>query len=362
MSRSRLGRAEVGDHQPAAVVLTSPGRQILTTPFGNLPVGARNTPGPRANRDADVTPHENMSQRRLPAQSRSAGSEKRLPRLHDRVTPPGLAFRCPVERRIWRDEGRETFATAFGDRAIELAVCLQDRRLGGLHVNASLGLSSRLRVGGQRAEHDRRHEHRTLHARASPVDTVSRSHFSGLQNLTRRGPTRDDLAVDSKHNLMKTRGPTRDVRVTRLGSAERTRGLKPRPEDVASKTGSGSVAAKKGFTPGAWEEARALVWAHRRRLGLGLVLMLVNRAAGLVLPMTSKWLMDDVVGKGRWDLLTTLALAAGAATLVESGSSFALSQILGVAAQRAITDMRKDVEAHVMHVAMRFLDSYEARL
>jgi len=147
------------------------------------------------------------------------------------------------------------------------------------------------------------------------------------------------------------------VRVTRLGSAERTRGLRPRPEDAASKTGSGDPAAKKGFTPGAWEEARALVWAHRRRLGLGLVLMLVNRAAGLVLPMTSKWLMDDVVGKGRWDLLTTLALAAGAATLVESGSSFALSQILGVAAQRAITDMRKDVEAHVMRLPIRFFDS-----
>ena len=99
------------------------------------------------------------------------------------------------------------------------------------------------------------------------------------------------------------------------------------------------------------------MWAHRKRLSLGLVLMLVNRAAGLVLPATSKWLMDDVVAKGRWDLLSTLAFAAGSATLVESASSFALSRVLGVAAQRAITDMRRQVEAHVMRLPIRYFDS-----
>ena len=87
------------------------------------------------------------------------------------------------------------------------------------------------------------------------------------------------------------------------------------------------------------------------------MLMLVNRAAGLVLPATSKWLMDDVVAKGRWDLLSTLAFAAGSATLVESASSFALSRVLGVAAQRAITDMRRQVEAHVMRLPIRYFDS-----
>src|SRR2546427_837759 len=114
---------------------------------------------------------------------------------------------------------------------------------------------------------------------------------------------------------------------------------------------------KKKLSPGAWEEARMLVWAHRKRLVLGLLLMIVNRLAGLVLPSTSKWLMDDVVGKQHWDLLPMLALAAGVATLVESSTSFVLSQILGVAAQRAITEMRKDVEAHVMRLPIRYFDS-----
>jgi subfamily B ATP-binding cassette protein MsbA len=107
----------------------------------------------------------------------------------------------------------------------------------------------------------------------------------------------------------------------------------------------------------AWREARALLWSHRRRLLLGLVLMLVSRLAGLVLPASSKYLIDDVVGKNRTDLLPLIALAAGSATLVQAVTSFALSQILGVAAQRAITDMRKRVQARVMHLPVRYFDS-----
>jgi subfamily B ATP-binding cassette protein MsbA len=133
--------------------------------------------------------------------------------------------------------------------------------------------------------------------------------------------------------------------------AERTHGSRK----LARRYGSDET-AKKGVTAGAWQEARALVWTHRRRLALGLALMLVSRLAGLVLPATSKWLVDDVVGNGRWDLLGTLAMAAGAATLVQSSTSFALSQVLGVAAQRAITDMRKVVEAHVMRLPVRYFD------
>jgi ABC-type multidrug transport system fused ATPase/permease subunit len=107
----------------------------------------------------------------------------------------------------------------------------------------------------------------------------------------------------------------------------------------------------------AWREARALVWAHRRRLLLGLGLMLVSRLAGLVLPASSKYLIDDVVNGGRSELLMPIALAAGAATLVQAVTSFALGQILGVAAQRAITDMRKRVQARIMHLPIRYFDS-----
>src|SRR5438874_12644969 len=105
---------------------------------------------------------------------------------------------------------------------------------------------------------------------------------------------------------------------------------------------------KKTLTPGALEEARALILTHRKRLALGLGLMLVSRLSDLVLPTTSKYLMDDVITQKHWELLPTLALAAGAATIVSTVTSFLTSQVLGFAAQRAITEMRKEVEAHVM--------------
>ena len=109
-----------------------------------------------------------------------------------------------------------------------------------------------------------------------------------------------------------------------------------------------------------WEEARVLVWTHRGRLALGLGLMLVNRVVGLVLPATSKYLVDDVVGKHQADLLPLLAFAAAGATAVQAATSFALSQVLSVAAQRAITEMRKNVHEHVMRLPVGFFDTTQS--
>ena len=115
---------------------------------------------------------------------------------------------------------------------------------------------------------------------------------------------------------------------------------------------------KKPFaTPGAWDEARKLVHAHRYRLILGLALLLVSRLAGMVLPAMSGFVIDDVIGEGRADLLLPLALGAGVATLVQASSHFALSQVLGVAAQRAITEMRKRVQRHVTRLPVSYFDS-----
>jgi ABC-type multidrug transport system fused ATPase/permease subunit len=114
---------------------------------------------------------------------------------------------------------------------------------------------------------------------------------------------------------------------------------------------------KKVDYSNAWQEARVLIVARRGRLTIGLALMLVNRMAGMVLPATSKYLIDDVIGKHRAELLVPLALAAGGATILQAITSFALSQILGVAAQKAITDMRRRVEAHVARLPVGYFDS-----
>ena len=115
---------------------------------------------------------------------------------------------------------------------------------------------------------------------------------------------------------------------------------------------------KKRITPAAaWQDARELIWQHRYRLALGMLLMIINRLVGMVLPTTSKYLIDDVVLKHRGELLVPLAIAAGAATLIQAVTSFLLSQILGVAAQRAITEMRKSVQEHIERLPVRYFDS-----
>ena len=114
---------------------------------------------------------------------------------------------------------------------------------------------------------------------------------------------------------------------------------------------------KQFATPGAWEEARALIHSYRHRLALGLLLMLVSRLAGLVLPWMSGYVVDDVIAEGRGDLLLPLALGGAVATLVQSSTAFALSQVLGVAAQRAITEMRKRVQQHVTRLPVGYFDS-----
>ena len=107
----------------------------------------------------------------------------------------------------------------------------------------------------------------------------------------------------------------------------------------------------------AWREARALLWARRGRLAAGFLLMLVSRAAGLVLPASSKVLIDEVFGKQRIELLGWLAAAAGAATLIQAVSSFVLSQLLGVAAQRSITEIRKQVQEKLARLPVAYFDS-----
>ncbi|MBA2572172.1 MAG: ABC transporter ATP-binding protein, partial [Gemmatimonadetes bacterium] len=117
---------------------------------------------------------------------------------------------------------------------------------------------------------------------------------------------------------------------------------------------------KRPITADAWREARELMWSHRRSLSVGMVLMLINRISGLVLPASSKYLIDDVVGKGQSRLLVPLAVAVGIATLIQAVTSFGLSQVISVAAQRAITEMRRRVQAQVTRLPIRFFDSTQS--
>ncbi|CAN5427004.1 ABC transporter transmembrane domain-containing protein [soil metagenome] len=117
---------------------------------------------------------------------------------------------------------------------------------------------------------------------------------------------------------------------------------------------------KKVNYASAWQEAKILIWNYRWRLALGGVLMILSRLAGLVLPASSKYLIDEVIGKQHYELLKWIALAVGISTLVQALTSFALTQILGIAAQRAITEMRKRVQTQIERLPISFFDSTQS--
>lgn len=117
---------------------------------------------------------------------------------------------------------------------------------------------------------------------------------------------------------------------------------------------------KKVNYSSAWKEARNLIWQARWRLLTGTILMLISRLAGMVLPASTKYIGDEVFVNRRYELLKWIALAIGISTLVQASTSFALSQILGVAAQRAITEMRKRVQKRIERLPISYFDSTQS--
>lgn len=115
-----------------------------------------------------------------------------------------------------------------------------------------------------------------------------------------------------------------------------------------------SLETKPRPSRNAWREARLLIWAHRKHLALGLLLMLINRVAGLIMPVSSKFLIDEVIGNQRGDLLLPLALAVAGITLVQAVTGFSLAQVVSIAGQRAIAEMRKRVQELVIRLPVSY--------
>ncbi len=115
--------------------------------------------------------------------------------------------------------------------------------------------------------------------------------------------------------------------------------------------------AKKKINWNSLPEIWALIHPRRGILLLGFVLMAINRVAGLILPGSTKYLVDDVIGKKQVKLLVPIVLAVVAATLVQGLTSFTLTQLLSKSAQRMISDLRKQVQAHIGRLPVSFYDA-----
>src|ERR1700677_2739259 len=105
--------------------------------------------------------------------------------------------------------------------------------------------------------------------------------------------------------------------------------------------------------PLVWE----LVRSRRGLLAVGFVVMAINRVASLVLPYSTRYLIDSVIIKHNIQLLKPLVLGVLLATVVQGIPSFSLTQLLSKAAQRLITELRQKVQAHVGWLPVSFHDS-----
>src|ERR1041385_595662 len=106
-----------------------------------------------------------------------------------------------------------------------------------------------------------------------------------------------------------------------------------------------------------WRDLRTLMWPRRKLFILGLILTFINRAASLVLPGSTKFLIDDVIQKHRQDLLVPIVAAVAIAILVQAGTSYVLIQLLSTSAQRLIAEMRIRVQQHIGRLPVRYYDA-----
>lgn len=109
----------------------------------------------------------------------------------------------------------------------------------------------------------------------------------------------------------------------------------------------------KGVLPEVWK----LMRPRHALLALGFVLMVINRLAGFVLPYSSRFLIDDVVGKHHTALLRPLVMVVLLATLIQGITSFSLTQLLSKAAQRLIAELRQEVQKHISRLPVAFYDA-----
>jgi subfamily B ATP-binding cassette protein MsbA len=100
-----------------------------------------------------------------------------------------------------------------------------------------------------------------------------------------------------------------------------------------------------------------LIRPRRGLLALGFLLMLINRVSGLVLPYSTKYLIDTVMVKHHLQLLKPLVGAVLLATLIQGVTSFSLTQLLSKAAQRLIAELRAKVQTHIGRLSVTFHDS-----
>ncbi|APQ16972.1 ABC transporter ATP-binding protein [Maribacter hydrothermalis] len=102
---------------------------------------------------------------------------------------------------------------------------------------------------------------------------------------------------------------------------------------------------------------KTIIWPRRRLVFIGMLLIVISKAASFVAPLSLKYLMDDIIPNKNVDFLKILVLAVGLAILVQAVTSFLLTKILSVQAQYLISELRAQVQKKVLSLPIRFFDN-----
>ena len=100
-----------------------------------------------------------------------------------------------------------------------------------------------------------------------------------------------------------------------------------------------------------------MIRPRRRILAFGFTLMVINKLCSLVLPGSTKFLIDNVITKRQTQLLVPLVLAVIGATLIQGVTSFGMTQLVSKAGQRLIAELRRKVQAHVGRLPVAYYDA-----
>src|ERR1700733_4218863 len=140
-----------------------------------------------------------------------------------------------------------------------------------------------------------------------------------------------------------------------MGHGDRRRSRAPETLD-GSKAAKPKVNQSERFRE-LWPDIKEMILPRRGIFAMGFVLMVINRLCAIVLPLSTKPLIDRVIGHRQVELLTPLVGAVLGATLLQGVTSFSLTQLLSKAGQRLIAELREKVQEHVGRLPVSYYDA-----
>ncbi len=102
---------------------------------------------------------------------------------------------------------------------------------------------------------------------------------------------------------------------------------------------------------------KTVIWPKRKAVTIGLILIVISRAASLVLPGASKYLIDNVIVNKDIEMLKILIAAVSASILVQAVTSYMLTQLLSVEAQLMISQLRVKVQKKILSLPISYFDN-----